>query len=564
MEMTNNKKDIFLGFRAYTESDADIFKGRGHDTEYLYELVSNKDYVVCYAESGEGKSSLIDAGLTPKLRANRFFPVKISFTDDDFMNEEIDFDKVIKSRILDALSSLEEQHGSSSLSITPKSDTILNERFSDDLWWFLRHNTLSLYGIPLTIVLIFDQFEEVINYPKSNAWTSRFFKWLEKISSDNCPQYILDDISELDLEDIPQIITAKEFKAVFSIRTEYIGELDYWCMQRYFIPALKHNRFCLKPLTMQGAEEVMKQYDGFDEELRDNILNVLVKSADNQSSESYVSALILSVVCTSLYQNNDKQLTVTYISGSLENFYNDIINKCGISIEDRNIIASVLVDKDKRVRVASECSALEKISFNKKYKDALLQNRLIKKSIVNGVEYIELVHDSLIDVVKKHKEEALMKEARRRRLKYILSIIFLVIPIIFITLFISVKNNEEKLLKMQVKYCCNKSNELLLNNNIDAVRILIYLAENNDVCFNTDEYVKIVKYIGNSYTINRDERKIMYLGDAYDDNYVYSLSRLSITTYKLTPLPEILSRWSEMLGPNAELTKEEKEKYFLN
>lgn len=562
--MTNNKKDIFLGFRAYTESDADIFKGRGHDTEYLYELVSNKDYVLCYAESGEGKSSLIDAGLTPKLRANRFFPVKISFTDDDFMNEEIDFDKVIKSRILDALSSLEEQHGSSSLSITPKSDTILNERFSDDLWCFLRHNTLSLYGIPLTIILIFDQFEEVINYPKSNAWTSRFFKWLEKISSDNCPQYILDDISELDLEDIPKIITAKEFKAVFSIRTEYIGELDYWCMQRYFIPALKHNRFCLKPLTMQGAEEVMKQYDGFDEELRDNILNVLVKSADNQSSESYVSALILSVVCTSLYQNNDKQLTVTYISGSLENFYNDIINKCGISIEDRNIIASVLVDKDKRVRVASECSALEKISFNKKYKDALLQNRLIKKSIVNGVEYIELVHDSLIDVVKKHKEEALMKEARRRRLKYILSIIFLVIPIIFITLFISVKNNEEKLLKMQVKYCCNKSNELLLNNNIDAVRILIYLAENNDVCFNTDEYVKIVKYIGNSYTINRDERKIMYLGDAYDDNYVYSLSRLSITTYKLTPLPEILSRWSEILGPNAELTKEEKEKYFLN
>lgn len=562
--MTNNKKDIFLGFRAYTESDADIFKGRGHDTEYLYELVSNKDYVVCYAESGEGKSSLIDAGLTPKLRANRFFPVKISFTDDDFMNEEIDFDKVIKSRILDALSSLEEQHGSSSLSITPKSDTILNERFSDDLWWFLRHNTLSLYGIPLTIVLIFDQFEEVINYPKSNAWTSRFFKWLEKISSDNCPQYILDDISELDLEDIPQIITAKEFKAVFSIRTEYIGELDYWCMQRYFIPALKHNRFCLKPLTMQGAEEVMKQYDGFDEELRDNIINVLVKSADNQSSESYVSALILSVVCTSLYQNNDKQLTVSYISSSLENFYNDIINKCGISIEERNIIASVLVDKDKRVRVASECSALEKISFNKKYKDALLQNRLIKKSIVNGVEYIELVHDSLIDVVKKHKEEALMKEARRRRLKYILSIIFLVIPIIFITLFISVKNNEEKLLKMQVKYCCNKSNELLLNNNIDAVRILIYLAENNDVCFNTDEYVKIVKYIGNSYTINRDERKIMYLGDAYDDNYVYSLSRLSITTYKLTPLPEILSRWSEILGPNAELTKEEKARYFLN
>ena len=56
----------------------------------------------------------------------------------------------------------------------------------------------------------------------------------------------------------------------------------------------------------------------------------------------------------------------------------------------------------------------------------------------------------------------------------------------------------------------------------------------------------------------------MYLGDAYDDNYVYLLSRLNIAKHKLTPLPEILSRWSEILGPNAELTKEEKQKYFLN
>lgn len=32
----------------------------------------------------------------------------------------------------------------------------------------------------------------------------------------------------------------------------------------------------------------------------------------------------------------------------------------------------------------------------------------------------------------------------------------------------------------------------------------------------------------------------------------------------LLSLTEILDKWSEILGPNAELTEEEKEKYFLN
>ena len=46
MESGNTHKDIFLGFKAYSETDVDIFKGREQDTEYLYNLVINKDYVV--------------------------------------------------------------------------------------------------------------------------------------------------------------------------------------------------------------------------------------------------------------------------------------------------------------------------------------------------------------------------------------------------------------------------------------------------------------------------------------------------------------------------------------
>ena len=523
MESKHTKKDIFLGFKAYTESDADIFKGRSADIERLYDLVSNKDYVLCYAESGEGKSSLIDAGLTPRLRANRYFPVKISFTDEEYNDNNINFDEVVKSRIMEAVS--EQQN----LSFAPKSDSVFNEKYSEDIWWFLRNSTLSLYGISFTIVLIFDQFEEVINYPKSEVWTSRFFAFLEKISTDNCPQYILDDINDtVDSNDLefPDIFLKKNFKAIFSIRTEYIGELDYWCMQRYFIPDLKHNRFCLKPLTLQGADEVMQQYEGFDAELRDNIKDVLLrfKNKDNRTvdvsnnSEQYIPALILSVVCTSLYQNNDKVLTNSQIADSIENFYNDKIRECNITPEERNTIASVLVDKDKRVRVASDCSALEKIKFNRKYKDALLRNRLIKKSNVNGVEYIELVHDSLIDVVKKHKEEAMLKELRKKRRRNISIFSFmLAIILLFVILIVGLKKNEKNYLITQAKFIAAEAEKLVENGNVyDAVRLWIHVCKNNKEIYKISDFIHVARYVDANYTIPKKEFK--------HKNYVKSAS----------------------------------------
>lgn len=521
------RQEIFLGFNAYSESDARIFKGRDNDIESLLDLVINNDYVICYAESGEGKSSLIDAGLTPKLRENRCFPVKIAFTDDEYNNDDIDFDKVINSRIENAIADYCMANENAKLTFSPNVNVedsfvaALNEKFSDDIWWMLRNNMLSIYGIPFKIVLIFDQFEEVVNYPKSKEWTSRFFSWLEKISSDKCPQYILDEINRGAENDdnsaFPEIKTNKNYKAIFSIRTEYIGELDYWCMQRYFIPELKHNRFCLKPLTIKGADEVMMQYEGFDEALRADIKDVLLRStdtdADNPNQEAYISALILSVICTSLYYNIDKLWSRNMITDSIENFYNDIIEKCHISIDERNVIASVLVDKDKRVRVSSDCDALEKIDFNNKYKDVLLQNRLIKKSIVNGVEYVELVHDSLIDIVKKHKEEALQRELKikRKRNVCVISVLSSII-VLFVLLVINLKKNERNFLQIQSRHIATKAEEMVKHDDdrYMSVKLLAYLADNNKESLKCADFEHAVRTLDANYEF--PEKRFVHQG----------------------------------------------------
>lgn len=60
----------FPGLRAFTEDDAPIFFGRGSETDDLVNEVSHHRAVAIVAASGAGKSSLISAGLIPRLRAN--------------------------------------------------------------------------------------------------------------------------------------------------------------------------------------------------------------------------------------------------------------------------------------------------------------------------------------------------------------------------------------------------------------------------------------------------------------------------------------------------------------
>lgn len=56
---------VFKGPSFYEEKDKDLFLGRKQETADLLYLVEHSDFCVCYAESGEGKSSLINAGYSP-------------------------------------------------------------------------------------------------------------------------------------------------------------------------------------------------------------------------------------------------------------------------------------------------------------------------------------------------------------------------------------------------------------------------------------------------------------------------------------------------------------------
>ena len=80
------KTNPWLGLSSYDEEKIGAgykFCGRSLATNELFSLVDNNILVTMYGKSGIGKSSLLQAGLFPKLRDNDYFPVYIRLGNDN-------------------------------------------------------------------------------------------------------------------------------------------------------------------------------------------------------------------------------------------------------------------------------------------------------------------------------------------------------------------------------------------------------------------------------------------------------------------------------------------------
>lgn len=417
----------YIGIIPYDENSDFEFAGRTEETWTLYDRIVRNDYTVYYAASGEGKSSLIRAGLLPILRRRNYFPVYIVIEDNE-LGDIDSIEDVITNRI-----KVEEKKHNISYEQSEWSRTIFDpeqsEELSHNLWWKLRNYCFKRDDTEMTPLFIFDQFEEV--FTKTNyEWTNRFFSWLEEISVDYVPSYLRTVLRG-------EIPIKKNFKALFSFRTEYLGDLDYWCVQKHFIPALQDNRMCLKALTPNGAREVINLNDALGK-YADKIIQGCAESRTNVENENQpcVYALILSVVCQTLSEmpneerdsflenlNSNQDDT---IDGILLRFYKKKLNEAGLDYEkDEKVIAGIedaLVDeKGKRSRRdTNEPSLLPLKEWIERLSDK--KNGLIKvigRKDINGetVKTVEFPHDRLcraIDFSRKERQGKIAWQLKRQ------------------------------------------------------------------------------------------------------------------------------------------------------
>lgn len=432
--MNNN---IFKGPSFYEEKDHNVFWGREKETADLFYLLENSDFCVCYANSGEGKTSLINAGLLPMMRANSLFPIHVVFSEIDFSKiitnngsaDKLSIDQFIWQRIEDSVKSARVSGMYNGIydTLNLHCTNIVNDciEINDTIWWKLRCNELRINAYDtITPVLIFDQFEEVFTRKDIN-WINGFFKWLENIYND-----------EIVIQNDRLMSKPKNFKVLFSLRSEYVSELDYWSMNRCFIPPLKNNRYCLKPIEKGEACKIAKKLTVFPDSIKlDDILKAAkVERAgewdDLDDNLPCISALALSLLLTAIERGNTNLTTKieNYVASGFEednesflfhimsNIYDNALEQAGIGKGSsiRETLEEALVDSHGRKRVPTlldeNIQSIPEHIINK-----LVQERILVKSGMN----IEISHDCLRSVVERHiieRQKRLAIEVRRKEI----------------------------------------------------------------------------------------------------------------------------------------------------
>ena len=154
--MAVDPENPWLGLSSYTEETRAYFHGRDEETAELARRVQRKNLTVLFGQSGLGKTSLLRAGLVPRLRGEGFCPVYVRV---DYSPESPPPSEQIKQAIFKATA--EAGHWS-------RPGTAIE---GESLWEFLHHRGDLLRdaeGRTLLPLLIFDQFEEIFTLAQAD------------------------------------------------------------------------------------------------------------------------------------------------------------------------------------------------------------------------------------------------------------------------------------------------------------------------------------------------------------------------------------------------------------
>ncbi|WP_221391062.1 ATP-binding protein [Dyadobacter sp. NIV53] len=243
-EITSRSR--YPGSKPFTTAQKDLFFGRDNDIRNLHSMVLVKQLVVLYGKSGFGKSSLINAGIVPKLiTENKYQCFSVRFN--NFHTNDIN-NKMPVETVIDWIKS--------SSPINFKSPLTILTHGENTFWYWIK--TLQWNNRSQPFILFFDQFEELFTYPPAEI--EAFSKNLAEVLYIPIPvKYrnelaILDEKGELEddfhdfLYDIPNI------KIVLSIRSDRLSLLNNLTEQH---SSIFQNCYELAPLTKKQAEEAI-------------------------------------------------------------------------------------------------------------------------------------------------------------------------------------------------------------------------------------------------------------------------------------------------------------------
>lgn len=433
-------KNPWMDFASYGIKDASRFKGREEEIKKFSRILDSGTMSVLYANSGIGKTSFLNAGISPIYQKMGYFPIYIVFPDEVFKFR--DMEAWLLMRVKDAFT---KQDGSNAEKDRYTWESTINteiEECKDSLWWHLHTQVMKDHktGEAFFPLLVFDQFEEI--FTKSKKYTNveiidNFFKLVGQLASTSLPYEIE---KELDRQDdkgnYVEIDSEHHYKVVFSLRKEYLSDFDYWTNDVNSVSELHQNRMFLLPLKREQAEKVITQQPvGCDGKCYTTLNNVTKKILDliDPKRKDEIEPYMLSALCSKLYNKaiseNKTQLDPDDVDANINNIILEIYEEKVQSVfDDTNHLKrfeEVLVDGDGH-RNRPKIKDLDDICFADRYQKKLEDAHLIRiDTYDDDIKYIELIHDLLAKAINKKRENDVQDnriaelEKKQKKQKYI-------------------------------------------------------------------------------------------------------------------------------------------------
>jgi WD40 repeat protein len=404
-ERSEPRTNPFVGPRPFLPGEP-LF-GRDREVSALRNLLVAERIVALYSPSGAGKTSLLQAGLVPRIQESDFhvLPV-IRVNQPPIAGNGSGPNRYLESalRSLDEQLSGGEQRGAADLADLRLGEYLAKRPKSADA--------------PETDLLIFDQFEEILTLdPTDGEAKTEFFT------------------------QVGEALRAEERWALFSFREDHLAGLDRFLP---FIPTRLATSFRLEFLSREAAVLAIQGTAGAGgvdftkeaaEQLVTDLSRVRVQQPDRSIAERAgpdIEPVQLQVVCHRLWNrlsDDQDQIDLALVreqgdvSEALGGFYAEsvamVAQKTGLPERDLRAWFDEHLITQQGIRGQVLWDSMQSTGLNDGAIRELINTHLVRAESRRGATWLELAHDRLIDPVRANNDtwyqvnlSALQQQAR--------------------------------------------------------------------------------------------------------------------------------------------------------
>ncbi|HEY0864384.1 MAG TPA: hypothetical protein VGD97_09795 [Lacunisphaera sp.] len=394
---TVDEQNPWLGLVSFTEETRGYFHGREEEAAELGRRVQRKLLTILFGQSGLGKTSILQAGLVPRLRPEGFCPVYVRLDYDPHSPPPAEQIKRAVFRATEAAGTW-----------TQSGSAVAGET----LWEFLHHREDVLKdatGRVLTPILIFDQFEEIFTLAQSDdAGRKRAQEFLGDLADlvENRPPVALEARIDRDETDAAKFDFARaDYRILISLREDYLAHLEGL---KGSMPSVTQNRMRLARMTGPQAVAAVRAPAPHlvSEAVAEAVVRFVAGGADLARAE--VEPSLLSLICRELNNTRlakgEAEISANLLEGSRDTILSEFYKRAladqppGVQtfIEDVMLTDSGFRESvaEERVRKGFAAAGAAEGALA-----LLVDRRLLRVEDRLDLRRVEITHDVLCSVI---------------------------------------------------------------------------------------------------------------------------------------------------------------------